>query len=322
VFWAGIAVCLGGLALALQMLGPPPGGVRVAARTNTQAPVAAPPSEAAGRAGGGPIAAPDAALLEAVPGDPGRFLPRIAADGRASMAVYAAGFPAGASAPRVGLILAGIGLDHPASETAVHDLPAGVTLAVSPYARDLDPLLAAARAAGHEYLLSIPMEPVGSGLNDPGDRALMTALPAEENARRLTWALSRIAGYVGVTGALGRLHGERFAAQTDLMRPILHTIAARGLLYVDPRQDAERPPAVWGRHVDVVVDENEQASAIDAQLAELSRIARAHGSALGLVGAVRPVTIERVAAWTRQLAAQGLALAPVSALVQPPATSK
>lgn len=318
VFWAGILVCFGGLWLTLEILGPA-GGVRTQAMRVATAVVETTRAKPAGRTVAGPVAAPDPALLEPVPGDPGRFLPRIAADGRSPMAVYAAGFAAGTQGPCVGLIVAGIGLDHPASEKAVHDLPGGVTLAVSPYAHDLGPLLAAARAAGHEYLLSIPMEPRGYGLNDPGDRALMTALPPEENARRLDWALSRMSGYVGTTGALGRLHGERFASQADLMRPVLHAIAARGLLYVDPRPDAGHPPSVWGRHVDVVVDAAEQGAAIDAQLAELSRIARAHGSALGLVGAVRPVTLERIAAWTSQLAAQGLTLAPVSALVEPPA---
>lgn len=318
VFWAGVLVCLGGLYVVLQTLGAPAGAGSAAIRA-APVPVAVARGKPVGRTGPGPVAGPDAALLEPVPGDPGRFLPRIAADGRAPMAVYAAGFAAGTKGPRVGLIVAGIGLDHPASEKVVHDLPGGVTLAVSPYAHDLGPLLAAARAAGHEYLLSIPMEPQGYGLNDPGDRALMTVLPPEENARRLDWALSRMAGYVGTTGALGRLHGERFASQADMMRQVLHTIAARGLLYVDPRPEAARLPSVWGRHVDVVVDTAEQAPAIDAQLAELSRIARAHGSALGLVGAVRPVTLQRIAAWTSQLAAQGLTLAPVSALVEPPA---
>ncbi len=224
----------------------------------------------------------------------------------------------GTRGPRVGLILAGIGLDHPGSEAAATALPGGVTLAVSPYAHDLDPLLAAIRAAGHEYLLSIPMEPRGFALNDPGDRALMTALPPEENARRLDWVLSRVRGYVGVTGALGRLRGERFAADADLMSPVLRAIAGRGLLYVDPRPDAAALPIVWSRHVDVVVDDTGTAPAVDAQLAELSRIARERGSALGLAGAVRPVTVERIAAWTTQLATQGITLAPVSALVAPP----
>ena len=41
-------------------------------------------------------------------------------------------------------------------------------------------------------------------------------------------------------------------------------------------------------------------------------------AALGLAGSVRPVTIQRLAAWANALAADGLALTPVSALVQPP----
>jgi polysaccharide deacetylase 2 family uncharacterized protein YibQ len=320
LFWAGILLCLGGLAATLQLLGPaadPPAPRPVAVAAKPSRAVAAstdPPRP--GRAGTGPVAAPDAALLERVAGDPPRFLPRIASDGRAPMAVYAAGFPPGTQGPRVGLILAGFGLDHPGSEAAAKALPGGVTLAVSPYARDLDPLLASVRASGHEYLLSVPMEPRGFGLNDPGDQALMTALPPEENARRLDRVLSRVAGYVGVTGALGRLRGERFAAEAVLIDPVLRAVAGRGLLYVDPRPDAPPLPAVWSRHVDVLVDDTGTDSEIDAQLAELSRIARERGSALGLAGAVRPVTVERIAAWTRQLAAQGIELAPVSALVE------
>lgn len=295
VFWIATLACLAGLGMILQILGPPVVAPRLISR-------AAP----------GPIAGPTMALLEPLPSDSSHFLPRIAADGRTPMAVYGAGFPS-TTGPRVGLIVAGIGLDHAASAAAVHDLPGDVTLAVSPYARDLDSLLAAARAAGDETLVSIPMEPL-SGLDDPGDHALMTTLPAQENARRLNWVLSRITGYVGATGALGRLRGERFAAQPDLMDPVLRAISARGLLYVDPRPDAPRPAGVAGRTVDVVVDGDEQAGAIDAKLADLTRIAREHGSALGLVGAVRPVTMARVAAWARTLAGQRVTLVPVSAL--------
>ncbi len=316
--WLGILACLGGLAATLQVLGPPVARKPVAAVV-APAKVAALPRRTPGRDAPGPVAGPDAALLEPLPAEPTRFLPRIAADGRAPMAVYAAGFAPGTHNPRVGLILAGVGLDHPASEAAVHDLPGAITLAISPYARDLDPLLEAARAGGHEYLLSIPMEPRGYPLDDPGDHALMTALPAQENLHRLDWALSRMGGYVGATGALGRLRGEHFAAEADLMNPILQAIAGRGLLYIDPRPEAGRLPSVWGRRVDVVVDDAEPTPAIDAQLAALSRIARERGSALGLVGAVRPATVARIAAWADQLASQGITLAPASALVEKPA---
>ena len=57
---------------------------------------------------------------------------------------------------------------------------------------------------------------------------------------------------------------------------------------------------------------------IDDKLARLAKLAHDRGSALGLAGVVRPVTIERIAAWANGLTADGLALAPVSALAQAP----
>ena len=75
------------------------------------------------------------------------MLPRIAEDGRRPMQVYAAGFDRSSRRPRVGMLLAGIGLNEADSLKAIDDLPGGVTLAVSPYATRLPKLLAAARLA-------------------------------------------------------------------------------------------------------------------------------------------------------------------------------
>ena len=263
---------------------------------------------------------PDPALEEPAPGLPGRVLPRIAEDGRIPMQLYAAGFDHSSQRPRVGLVLAGIGLNTAASEDAIRTLPGGITLAVSPYASDPDRLLAEARLSEHEYLLSIPMEPQSFPLNDPGDHALTTEASPEDNNRQLIWVLSRFAGYVGATGALGLTRGERFASVPDQMNPVLATLAQHGLIYVDPRPgESGRLPSVWSRDVDVVIDEPDDAASIDAKLATLNRIAHEKGSALGLAGAVRPVTVERITAWANELPANGLALAPVSALVEPPA---
>lgn len=298
LFWAVLLGCLACTVIVLQMLGPPP-ATRMSVASVARGP--------------GPIAAPDPVLLEPVPDDPGHALPRIGADGRAPMAAYAAWF-AGGTAPRISLIVAGVGLDYAASEAAMRDLPSGVTLAISPYAHDVGPVLAAARARGDETLVSVPMEPA-SGLDDPGDHALLGKLTQAENARRLDWALSRIEGYVGATGALGRMHGERFASQPDLLDPVLKAIARRGLLYVDPRPGAARPPGVAGRSIDLVIDDSGAAAAIDAQLAELIAMAKARGSAVGLIGAVRPVAMARLVAWSRTLAEQGVVLAPITAVL-------
>ncbi len=102
------------------------------------------------------------------------------------------------------------------------------------------------------------------------------------------------------------------------MSPVLQGIAARGLLYVDPRPRQKASPDVWGRDVDLVIDEPAVGGEIEAKLAALEQIAREKGSALGLAGAVRPVTIGRLTAWANGLAAKGLALAPVSALAVRP----
>jgi polysaccharide deacetylase 2 family uncharacterized protein YibQ len=68
----------------------------------------------------------------------------------------------------------------------------------------------------------------------------------------------------------------------------------------------------------VVIDEPAVRTEIEAKLAALEQIARDKGSALGLAGATRPVTVDRIAAWANGLAAKGLALAPVSAVVVAP----
>jgi polysaccharide deacetylase 2 family uncharacterized protein YibQ len=278
-----------------------------------------PVPDSPGRDQPGAVVDPDPALLAPLGDGTDATLPRIASDGRMPMQAYAAGFDASSRRPRVAVLLAGIGLSEAESMTAVNTLPGGITFAVSPYGSAVDRVLPAARLAQHEYLVSIPMEPQGFPLNDPGNQALMTKLGRPENLKRLFWAMSRFGGYVGGTGALGDMRGERFAGLSDQMLPVLREFSERGLFYVDPRPGEPPPALVWGRVVDVLIDVPTEAGAIDARLAELERIARERGSALGLAGAPRPVTVARLAAWAASLGDRGLALAPVSAIVQPPA---
>ncbi|HEY0182149.1 MAG TPA: divergent polysaccharide deacetylase family protein, partial [Rhodopila sp.] len=122
----------------------------------------APPSSQPGRPGRdipGPIADPDPGLLEPYSGDGRLRLPRIAVDGRTSMSTYAAAFDPTSMRPRVGMLVAGIGLSEAESMAAIKTLPGPVTLAISPYSREIGHLLDVARMSEHEYLLSVPMEP-------------------------------------------------------------------------------------------------------------------------------------------------------------------
>ena len=255
------------------------------------------------------------------------MLPRIGADQRTPSQVYASGFTDTTGRPRIGLILAGIGMNEAESAQAIASLPAGLTLAVSPYATPNPTLLDQARRKGHELLLAIPMEPMGFPLNDPGERALLTSATPEQNKRNLEWALGRFAGYAGTTAALGgQLNGERFPMLAEQMRPVLSNLAARGLFYVGARITA-RPgtpggqpafPYAWNRSIDLVLDDPADAASLEAKLTALEGIARDKGSAIGLVGMASPIVLERLAAWTNGLGGRGFVLAPASALMLPP----
>jgi uncharacterized protein len=243
-------------------------------------------------------------------------LPRIANDGRLPWRVYARPFDRGDARPRIAIVISNLGLSGAATEAAIQDLPGAVTLAFSPYAPDLGDDIPLARSAGHEVLLSLPMEPVDAG-GEAGPQALKTTLTPAQNLERLSWMLSRVAGYVGVTDHLG---GNFWASERD-MRPILMEIKKRGLLFFDTnsnRSDAglrlarslDLPVAANGRFIDTEASRD----AIDGMLRAAEVEARRTGHSVA-VGFPYPVTIERIALWARTLDAKGIALAPVSAMV-------
>jgi len=272
------------------------------------------------------ILPPDPMLLEPSDLTAGERLPRIAADNRAPMRAYAAPFNTADLRPRVAILLAGIGMNEADSLAASAILPPQISFAVSPYAHRPEKLLSEFRTRGHEFLVSVPMEPQGYPLNDPGNHALLTSASLASNLQQLQWSLTRFAGYVGVTGALGSMRGERFAAASDQMAPVLDMLADRGLLYIDPRSNMPRlsgstPQSGALRAVDLVLDDAAGKSEIDARLAWLEIVAKDRGSALGLAGRPSPVTVDRIATWAANLSSRGLSLAPASVVVQMPVVS-
>ena len=267
-----------------------------------------------------PIPAPDPALLEQ-----GRFgaLPRVGADGRTSIRAYAGQFDRQDTRPRVGIIVADIGISNAQTEDAIRRLPPAVTFAISPYAPRAAQVAERLRAKGAETLIGLPLEPAGYPLNDPGNRALLTGRSAPENMANLEWVLSRFPGYVGAIGVVGGMRGERFAAMEQSYLALQESLRNRGLLFVDARPGVAGPARAWGRSVDVILDEPATRTEIERRLGELEAIAKARGSALGLAHAATPVVVDRLVAWAAGLERRGLALAPVSVLIRrPPETAE
>lgn len=265
---------------------------------------------------GAPLSeAPDPGLIETSRSGP---LPIVGRDGREPWRVYARPFDQLEQRPRISVVLYGLGPSAAATRTAIQALPGVITLAFSPYADGLENWMASARAAGHEVLLMVPMEPRNYPDYDPGPRALLTTLTDVENIERLEWMLGRGVGYVGITDFMG----SRFTNSAAHMRTLFGDLRKRGLLYLESRAAAR---AISGQLAAasgvpfasnaLYIDSQASRPAIDAQLAEAERLARQIGAVV-VMGFLYPVTIERVAHWAATAERRGFALAPVSALAK------
>jgi uncharacterized protein len=104
-------------------------------------------------------AAPDPRLVETSRTGP---LPRVGPDGARPFEVYARPVlldpKLKSGAPRIALMVGGLGLSAEASEAAIAKLPGAVTLGFAPYGAAIEERAAEAREAGHEIVLQAPME--------------------------------------------------------------------------------------------------------------------------------------------------------------------
>ncbi len=244
----------------------------------------------------------------------GGLLPVIGPDGRRPGDAYARPFQ-DQGLPRIALVIGGLGWDADRTNRAIQDLPPEVTLSFSPYADGLQSWIDTARAAGHEVLIEIPMEPFDYPENDPGEHTLLTSVGATANIGRLEWLMSRATGYFGVVNYLG----EKFLASDPSLTPVLTEIAGRGLdmIYdgVPARSPAGRVADGAGLHwaaTDRALDAG--LPDVQSQLAQLEALALENGAAMGF-GIAYPVVIDQVIAWTEEAERRGYAIAPASAVL-------
>jgi hypothetical protein len=238
------------------------------------------------------------------------------ADGLKPFTVYAAEADRARAAkmPVVSIVVGGLGVGAAKTTEAIMKLPPAVTLAFTPYGSDPGKLAERARAQRHEILLQIPMEPFDYPDNDPGPQTLLTSLNSEQNLDRMYWHMSRFQGYAGIANFMG----GRFVVADAMMQPIVREAAKRGLGYFDdgtsPRSvaaSAAASQAMPFAKADVGIDVVPTAAEIDRALANLESIARERGVAVGVASAL-PVSIERIAVWTKTLENHGIMLVPLT----------
>ncbi len=209
---------------------------------------------------------------------------------------------------KVAVVIDGLGLSQSATDAAITKLPAAVTLAFSPYTRNLKKWTEKAKAGGHEVLIQVPMESKAFPAEDPGPLGLLTSIEAKENALRLDAVLKDAGDAVGVLDS----EGSKFRESEAHINAVFTKLKEKNLFYVQGEPgvrvgEASVPVAV----TDVVLDERPFRAAVDARLDYAERLAKYQGSAVATVGA-KPVSFERLVLWLEQAQKKGVQLAPIS----------
>lgn len=217
---------------------------------------------------------------------------------------------------RISLIVTGIGLSTSRSDQAFSQLPASVTVAISPYARTPQTWIEQAFKQGRDVLIMVPMEPNSFPTVDPGPDTLMRDAPTIQTLERLHTVLGKMQGYIGIINDTG----SRFTANEIAVGPVLDDIAKRGLMVVDARASSYSVLAAQAKKRSIPVaantrfiDSSLSPADIDRQLRDLERTAQTLGAAVGIMRDL-PISIARVNAWQKSLNRSEIVLAPISAV--------
>jgi uncharacterized protein len=245
-------------------------------------------------------------------------LPRITPQGKKPYDLYARSVPMGlvhSEAPKIVIILGGMGLNEKLSAKAAKELPADITLAFAPYGDNLQAQVDKARANGHEVMLQLPLEPVGYPATNPGPKTLLADGPDAVNLESLQWHMSRFTGYTGVVNYMG----GRFLSAAPAIKPMLVELKKRGILFLE---DGSMPLSATDgvaksmqmpvRHANSVIDLDGNPTSIIAALNLLEEEAKTNGIAIG-TGTGLETTINTVGEWAKTAADRGIIILPASA---------
>jgi polysaccharide deacetylase 2 family uncharacterized protein YibQ len=217
--------------------------------------------------------------------------------------------------PAIAIVIDDLGNDVARTNAAIA-LPANVTMSFLPYPKRALDLSQRAHLAGHEVIVHLPMQPVGT--ENPGEGALNVGLASDELQQRLGWSLSRVSEYDGVNNHMG----SRFTTSRADLLPVMRELKARGLFFLDSRTTEKTQVEKIARDVgvltgsrDIFIDDDRSAAAIAHQLALIEDFARKNGNVIA-IGHPYPETLKALSNWAKTIKERGFRLAPLRDVLQ------
>jgi polysaccharide deacetylase 2 family uncharacterized protein YibQ len=217
--------------------------------------------------------------------------------------------------PVIALIIDDLGPDRRGTQRAI-ELPPNVTLSLLPYATDIGKIAAKAKAAGHEIMLHMPMEPVGDA--DPGPGAIDAGMSPDQVAQALDKALSAFDGYVGLNNHMG----SKATQDPAVMAAVMDGLRKHGLFFLDSKTtgksvglDVAADAGVPAIGRDIFIDDNPSPTEIERQLTATEAYARRHGAAVAIAHP-RAGSLDLIERWLAEVQSRGVYLVPISELVR------
>lgn len=249
---------------------------------------------------------------------PEGMIPMMRADGVTPYQSYQQVYTAAANTKAIiALVMVDFGLSAKASQSALNQLPSGVSFSVSPYAENAQKWVSEARSFGHEVWMSIPVQPTSFPDIDPGAYTILTSSGEQQKQHRLYLSLGKATGYAGVMGLIDP-STTRAKIDTDY---ILREVGSRGLGYIEsdimdnktmPLARALKLPSY---QANMWLDNQPDPTAIQENLAALEKEALQKQKALALFRPT-PVTIKLLQPWMNQMKEKGIEIVPVSAVIE------
>lgn len=238
-------------------------------------------------------------------------------DGLTPFDAYKKPFTGSADKPLVSFVINNIGLSKSKTYELIDELPDNVTLTFSPYSGNLNELVGAARAGGHEVWLNLPLESKEYPLRDPGPLTLLKNASEEQNTERITKLLISSNGYAGFIPN----KDHAYTANTIKTNRALNQIFARGLTVIDSQRSlnsfakalADKYDSPYGM-VDVWLDDELTPIALNRQIRKMIEIGNAKNQVVVMLNNY-PASISAMNKFLSSAAAKEFQLAPLSAQV-------
>lgn len=173
------------------------------------------------------------------------------------------------------------------------------------------------RAAGHEVILHLPMEPISSN-GDLPDGTIRTGMDRDE----IREILERHLEEIGPVPGFNNHTGSKATADYNVVNAVLEVAAERGLFAVDSRTSGKSVlaaaafkagvPAAQNR---IFLDNQRELSHVKMQLMQAARIAEKRGAAIA-IGHVNPITIKAISETVPEIEKMGIVLVRASRIVE------